>query len=250
MAGHRGSDQPVRRTRRVAGQRRGLGQSATPPAPSPPEAGTSAASETLTAPVSAPPRPAAPGPDKPGWRARLAGLRPRPAQTSADASWWDRVRQPGVIAVVLIGLIVVLGTLTGLYLQGYLHARAVANAREDAVQSAKVGMPRFASYDYKTFDADVRNAEKYLTPKYRKEYDDFQQKAVRTSVLKYKAAVKAEMEFVGVTSGGTDKVRLVAFLSQTTTNSKLSAPKLAHSRLHVDMRKVNGTWLIESVSSF
>jgi Mce-associated membrane protein len=156
-----------------------------------------------------------------------------------------------VLAVALVGVIVVFGTLTGLYLQGYLHARAVANGRDDALQAAKVAMPHFASYSYKTFDANVATAGKYLTPQYRTTYESFQAKAVRTTALKYHAAVTAEVTYAGVSSShGTNQVRLVVFVNQTETNTKVSAPLLSQSRVRVEMRKVGGNWLIAGVSSF
>jgi Mce-associated membrane protein len=137
-------------------------------------------------------------------------------------------------------------------LQGWLHARAVEDARNSASSAAKVALPHFSSYNYKTFDADVSTADKYLTAKYRKDYDDFQQKAVRAPALKYHATVTAEVAFIAVAPhrASTGHVQLVVFLDQTTTSTRIAAPRIAHSRLHVDMRKVGGRWLIAGVASF
>jgi Mce-associated membrane protein len=258
MARPRGSDQSVRRTRRVAGQRR----VAAPPAdyaapPAAPSRFGSARPDASTTPVIAPPRPEQPGPAGPGWRTRLAGLRPRLPERLRGSGRFAAFRDPQALGIALIAIIVVLGTLTGLYLQGYLHARAVADARQQAVQAASLGVPRFAAYDYRHFDADVKATGKYLTADYGKQYTDFQNKAVRTTALKYKASITAEIAKaangsleVGVVSGSTGKVRLIVFLNQTTINTKLAAPKIAQSRLRVDMRKVGGHWLIAQITAF
>jgi Mce-associated membrane protein len=237
------------RTPRVAGQRRAPSPASTaPPTYAPPPQ----TEPHRTGPVSTPPATTEPKVARPGWRERLGRLRLRLPHGRPAAAWRASATHRGVIAIALITLIVVFGTLTGLYLQGYLHARSVQNARDDAVAAAKVGVPHLASYSYKTFDADVRTTDKYLTPAYRKQYDDFQQKAVRATALKYHAQVTAEVTYAGVAphDASTGRVQLLVFLNQTTTSTRIPAPRLSQSRLHVDMRNVGGKWLIAGVATF
>jgi Mce-associated membrane protein len=151
---------------------------------------------------------------------------------------------------VLVGTVVVFGVLTGLYLQGWLHARDTDAARNDALKAAQNDVPRVLSYNYKTFDTDVANAEKLMTPTLRKQYADVQAKTVRPAALKYQATVTAEIEYAGVISANSTHVRVLVFLNQTTTDTKTPAPKLAQSRLRVDMRKVGGKWLVGQVTAF
>ncbi|MFL6241387.1 MAG: hypothetical protein ACJ735_18055 [Actinomycetes bacterium] len=238
-----------RRARRVAGQRRVVGDRPTA-YPAPPVEPAVGPPPAVSPPVTAPPRE-----PRPGWRDRVAALRRRFATPAAEgAEQPAATRRAGIVALALLAVIVILGTLTGLYLQGYLHARAVASARDDALQAAKVGVPLFASYNYKTFDADVARAEKYLTPAYRKTYAEFQSKAVRTTVIKYKASVSAELAAdgagAGVISAGPSRAEVLVFLNQTQANTKIPAPRLSPARLRVEMRKVGGHWLIQQVSEF
>jgi Mce-associated membrane protein len=245
----------TRRTKRVAGQRRGVGAPA-PQAQQPqqPVSRHRSATDTMpapvTAPVAAPSR--APGPVRPerdGWltrlrqkvsdRQRTAADAPRPSGRTGDALGWS-----------LVAAVVVFGVLTGLLLQGWLHAREGASARSDALKAAQSDVPRVLSYSYKTFDGDVANAEKLMTPTLRKQYADVQSKTVRTAALKYKASVTAEIEYAGVIRTRGSHVDVLVFLNQTTTDTKTPAPKLAQSRLRVDMRKLHGTWLVDKVTAF
>ena len=135
-------------------------------------------------------------------------------------------------------------------LQGWLHSRAVSAARDDAVAAATVAVPQVASYDYRTFDADTTRAAKLLTASFRKDYLDVQQKTVRTPAVQYKASVTADLVAIGAISGSTSDVKMLVFLDQTTKNTKLAAPKLSQNRLHVEMRKVGGKWLIAHLDLF
>src|SRR5205823_199391 len=130
----------------------------------------------------APPELRPEGPTRPRWRSWLEPVRARLRQLRPD-QMDTAPRRSSILGAGLLAAVVALGTLFGLYLQGYLHARSAASARDDALQAAKVGMAHFATYHYKTFDADVASAEKYLTPGYRKTYADFQAKAVRATAL-------------------------------------------------------------------
>jgi Mce-associated membrane protein len=278
----RGSDPSGRRIRRVAGQRR---MTATDPTANDPTANDPTANDptandpTANGPTAYAPPPAAPTPvDEPTPQQALTSVEapPRPAPERVDDGAavepaestrkrgrglrgrlrWPRltgrgrVRRPALVGVVLIGVVVVLLTLVVLLLQGWLHARAVASARDDARAQASVAVPQVAAYNYKTFDADTTRAAKLLTPTFRKAYLEVQQQTVRTPAVKYQAAVTADLVSIGAISGTTDDVKFLVFLDQTTTNTRLSAPRLSQNRLHVEMRKVHGHWLIAQMELF
>src|SRR5437763_638092 len=112
------------RTPRVAGQRRAPSApgSTAPSYPLPPQA-----EPERSAPVSTSPPTTEQPTARTGWRERLVAVRSRLPHGRPAAGWGASDARRGVIAIALITLIVVFGTLTGLYLQGYLHARAVQN---------------------------------------------------------------------------------------------------------------------------
>jgi Mce-associated membrane protein len=281
----RGSEPSGRRIRRVAGQRRmtatdptGTAPTATdptatdptangpaayaPPAPSAPTPVATPASEPTPqqaqTSVEAPPRPA---PETVEPVEHLAAVEPAEGTRTRGRGFRGRlhrprltgrgpVRRPALLGVALIGVVVVLLTLVVLLLQGWLHARAVASARADATAQASVAVPQVAAYNYKTFDADTTRAAKLLTPTFRTAYLQVQQQTVRTPAVKYQAAVTADLVSIGAISGNSTDVKFLVFLDQTTTNTRLSAPRLSQNRLHVEMRKVHGHWLIAQMELF
>ena len=157
-----------RRIRRVAGQRRVAGHGAAAYAPpsettaaSPIAAPSAAPSAAPT--IESPPRPE-PQQDKGGRPGRLTGLRARLRGRRTAVSRRPGGRRAEIVGLALIAVVVALMTLVVLLLQGWLHARAVASARDDAVAAATVAVPQVAAYDYRTFDADTARAAKLLTP--------------------------------------------------------------------------------------
>jgi Mce-associated membrane protein len=234
-----------RRPPRVAGQRRQVAQ---PPAPEPkpsgrfrrvrkPETATTsgpAAPEVLEAPASRGERRTEPTVE-PSWS--LAG--------SPGFDWTTAVLVLTVAAVILAGL--------G-WLVWWEHGRQGAGQRavstgEDAVAAAKPELAAVLSYDYRHFDADVAKASSGLTSSFRTQYQQAQATTVQKPALTYKASVSADVVAAGVIDVKNSKhVLVLVFVNQTSSNTKLAAPRIDRSRVRVDMRKVGGHWLINAVT--
>jgi Mce-associated membrane protein len=105
------------------------------------------------------------------------------------------------------------------------------------------------SYDYRHFDADVSNASKALTTRFRPQYQQAQTQSVRKPALLYKATVTADVVAAGaIDVKSANHVMVLLFVDQTSSNTKLAAPRIDRSRVRVDMRKTGGHWLIDSVT--
>lgn len=205
--------------------------------PGPAPAAPAAASVRKT-----PPPPPSPAADAPAVDASSggSGLRPVPLPVVAAL---------GVLAAVLVGL--------GAYFA--LQARQAADYQE-ALDRAPAAAERAAvavlSYDHESLRADRDAAARFLTGDYRKQYLDTFDRLVTESATETRATVEAQVlasSTVVVPSGedNPDEVPVLLFVNQTTTSTAGGGePSTALNRVRLDMRNVDGTWLVDGITSY
>ncbi|WP_158604339.1 J domain-containing protein [Nocardioides mangrovicus] len=128
------------------------------------------------------------------------------------------------------------------------------DAGQEASAAAERALPAVLSYDYRRLKADNKRADAYLTPTYRKEYDATFAKLIEADgttgpAVQTKAVVKATVQNVGVVSAEADRVRVIAFVNQTTTKGDAS-PTLALNRLTISMKRSGDSWLVDGITSY
>jgi hypothetical protein len=175
-----------------------------------------------------------------GWLARLPSLRIGAGARSAP--WLPVI---GVLTAAVVLLAVVTFFMQDSY-HGAKEDRADVNAGNSAAAAASAAMVDVLSYDYRRFDADVARAEARLTGAFRQQYHSTQMDTVKRTAVRYKATVKADVVAAGAidADAGADQATVLVFVDQTASNSKLSAPRIDKSRVRLQMRRVDGRWLI------
>lgn len=161
--------------------------------------------------------------------------------------WWA-VTVLGVVAAVAVGLAAYLVTearQAQQYQEGLDRAPAAAEAAAVAV----------LSYSHQSLDADRDAAAKFLTDDYREEYVDTFDKLVKDSATQVKATVKAEVlassAMVLTDDRDPREVPVLLFVDQSTTSTATSGePSLALNRVRFDMVEVDGTWLVDGITSY
>ena len=212
-------------------------------APAAEAAAPAAAPATKASPTQSPSHPS-PAPETPRARGGLgggeSGLRPVPLPVVAVL---------GVLAAVLVGL--------GTYFA--LQARQAADYQE-ALDRAPAAAERAAvavlSYDHESLRADRDAAARFLTSGYRQEYLSTFDRLVTESATETRATVEAQVlasSTVVVPSGEDhpDEVPVLLFVNQTTTSTAGGGePSTALNRVRLDMRNVDGTWLVDGITSY
>ena len=223
-----------------------------------------AASEhTATLPPASEPTVATPAPDQGAWtdprppRLRRKAKQPRQEKAKVAAPSADRGRGLPVWVLFVLGLLTgaLLGTV--IYL-GWDYAKATAyqEALDEAPQAAERAAAAILSYDYERLDADRDAAAKFLTPAYRDSYVDTFDKLVKEPAVQTEARVEANVlansTMVDTTeSRDPDKVRVLMFVDQTTLSTANSGePRTALNRARFDMVNVDGTWLVDGITSY
>ena len=230
------------------------------PPPPPQETAPPVEEQTAVEPTRPPQEPArpleAPLPVAPsGGEAAPFGEAPsvgEPMATSQPPEWGG-AGEPGTLAsapalgvlVVLAVVLVVLAALVGLRVSDR-HARNSASTA--ALSAASSGVATVLSYNYRSLDHDFATAESLLTPAFRKAYVATTAKAVQPLAAKYQAVSTAQVSAAGVISASSSRAVVLVFVSQTVTNTQLSAPRLDRSRIQVELVHTHGSWLINKLT--
>jgi Mce-associated membrane protein len=128
---------------------------------------------------------------------------------------------------------------------------AVDQATRNAPAAAERASAAILSYDYESLDADEKAAERYMTPKYKKEYADTFTRLVRPNAAKVKAKVAAEVKASGVAHADADRVNVLLYVNQTTTSTANGGePQVALNRVQLSMVLRDGKWLVNDITSY
>ena len=204
---------------------------------------------------------AVPGPPVPG-TARATTTATPAAAGAAPADSAEAAGTPSRGRSLAWPVLAVLGVLTAAAVgfAAYFVTQAErAEAYQDAVDRAPAAAESAAtavlSYDYKSLEADRDAAAKYLSDDYRSKYVDTFDKLVSENATKTKATVEAQVLASSAMVVGEDRdphrVPVLLFVNQTTTNSATTGqPSVALNRVRFDMVEVDGTWLVDDITSY
>jgi Mce-associated membrane protein len=239
------NQKPSNRRRRIAGERRPA-----TPATQTPEAPTSAAVETAVPPAVEPA--AEPVAQRPPTSAEELRQEPGGTPSQRESVPASTGRGIPLTALVVLGLLAALavGLATYFWTQAS-EAEAVEETQSQAPSAAERAAQAVLSYSHESLDRDKSSAVRFLTDDYGREYSDTFEKLVRDSALKTRAQVEAEVVASAVSRSTPDRADVLLFVNQTTTSTASSGePQTALNREMFDMVEVDGTWLVDGITSY
>lgn len=149
-----------------------------------------------------------------------------------------RTRVITLATVLALALVAVIVTILGAR-----NAQASASARSDALQAAKTRVPALLSYRAESLADDLAVAGQQTTGNFAADYAKILTTVVKPTATKNGISTDAEVSAAGVVSGTADKVVVLVFLTQTTTN-KAQRQSVSGSRVEVTMQRTGNTWKI------
>ena len=154
----------------------------------------------------------------------------------------------GLLTAVAMGIAIYLGT-------QYQRASAYEEALGQAPSSAERAATAILSYNHTSLDADRDAAAKFLTSGYESDYVDTFNSLVKKDATETKAKVEAEVLASSAMSQAgdrdPDRVPVLLFVDQTTVSTANSGePSVALNRVRFDMVKVDGTWMVDGITSY
>ncbi len=119
----------------------------------------------------------------------------------------------------------------------------------DALAAAESGAVLVFSYDYRSFDNDVKRGLRVCTGGFAEEYRTSVEK-LRATVKNERAIVRAKVSDAGVVKVGPRRVEVLLFINQYRRNASIDGEKVDENRLVLVMAPgPKGTWLIAEVSA-
>ena len=145
-----------------------------------------------------------------------------------------------LLVVVLGAGIVALGAVGGALYWDRVAVRA-EQAAGQATRNALMPMaadqiPKVFGYDYQTVERSLGDAAGYLTPEYRREFEDRVNKDIIPQARERQVVTQADVVGVGVLEAQRDSGSVLVYMNRTITD-KSRQPVYDGSRLKVDYQK-------------
>lgn len=179
----------------------------------------------------------------------------------AAATTRESISGRTVALLAVLGVLALIAVLLGAWFGTQGWQAHQQNQRAERYQEALGRAPAAAenaaaavlSYDHRSLDADRDAAAQFLTDGYREDYVDTFDKLVVESATETKATVEAEVLASAPMNSSTDRpdrMPVLVFVNQTTTSSASTEPRVALNRVQLDMVEVDGTWLVDGITSY
>ncbi len=167
-----------------------------------------------------------------------------------DAGVSDRThpRVPGWLLVTVAGVTAVLLGFVGVCLA--TPSGASVQSDTDAAQAAaEQAIVPILSYDAHHLARSEDTAAQYLTDDERQEYQKLFA-VVRQNAPRLGTVIRARFVSSGIVRSGTDRVDVLVFVDQVTTNkAHPRSPVVFKNQATVSMAKVGGTWLVDGITT-
>ncbi len=154
---------------------------------------------------------------------------------------------PGWLLAALAAAVLIVAGAAGVVsvLTGGADTEESAAAARTAAEQAIVPI---LSYDYRHLDQDRAAAQSYLTSKYKSDYDKTFT-LVEQNAEAVQPVVVAKLVSSGLERSGADRVKVVLFVDQETTNKQTTQPVVYQNYVTVTMQRVDGEWLVDQLDT-
>jgi Mce-associated membrane protein len=148
---------------------------------------------------------------------------------------------------LLIGIFVGLAAASGWFYWGRVQACGEQSARTLLPPLAAKEISQIFAYDYQTVERSLTAAYPFLTPEYRQQFAKSATQQIIPEARKREVVVQANVVGVGVMAAKRDSASVMVYMNRTVTD-KSRQPLYDGSRLRVDYKRVDGTWLIDYIT--
>lgn len=148
-----------------------------------------------------------------------------------------------ICAVVVIALSVGVGILT----YGYVQDSRAESARTEAVEAAKSQAVAMLAYDFNTVDTQLPSAADGLTGTFREDYMTLVNDTIIPGAKERQLVVQTSVQAAAVIETTPDTAAVLLYLNQITTSKDAPDATTSGSRVRIDLQKVDGQWLVDSL---
>jgi Mce-associated membrane protein len=127
------------------------------------------------------------------------------------------------------------------------NRNAVGQARTSAMASGRTYALELAGYNYRTLGHDFGLVLSHSTPSFRHSFIQTSN-ALKKTLTQYHATSTAKVVSAGVVTASPSRASVLVFLDQTISNTNAKKPSTERSQVELGLVKVNGNWLINTVT--
>lgn len=177
---------------------------------------------------------------------------PDTEETVSDEPVSDRLRKRSLkvlvaASVLSVALLASAGLAGWLYLYQYRPDQQTDSAASKvALDAATNGTIALLSYSPESLDKDFATAKAKLTGDFLSYYTQFTEQIVTPAAKEKSVKTAASVVRAAVSHIEPDKAQVLVFINQTTTSKENPDGSFAASSVKVGLKKIDGTWLIES----
>lgn len=150
-----------------------------------------------------------------------------------------------IVAVLVVALLAAAAADVVLTLRVRERDR-VSAAEQAAMSQAATRLPTLLSYSSKTLDHDLDAAVASTTGSFRDDYRTVLEQQVRPNAQGARLTTVASVDGLAVVSGDADRVVVLAFLTQTTTEGSRD-PQSSATRVEATLDRVGDAWLVSDL---
>jgi Mce-associated membrane protein len=127
--------------------------------------------------------------------------------------------------------------------------RSIESAASDARDAAERAVVPVLSYDYRSLDQGQRDAESWLTPRYRdKDYRPLFA-TIKQNAPNTKTVVTTKVVSSAIVRAGEDRVEVLLLVDRPTTNQKQTTPVTYEDHVTVTMEHTHDGWLVDDMTT-
>jgi Mce-associated membrane protein len=171
----------------------------------------------------------------------------RPAAYAVPGAGRRAARSALAAAAVILVLVAGLATFLVLRVSEANSDGGTQSSKNAVIDAAVTTVENAFGYSYKNIDHDFAVAETGMAPALRAAYAAKAQQDAKATAVRIHEVVTASVDpkaGAAVVSDTGAKAQVLVFLDQTTSNTKLAAPRLDRSRVLVSLTNSGGKWLV------
>ncbi|MCG5431340.1 mammalian cell entry protein [Mycobacterium sp. MYCO198283] len=152
-----------------------------------------------------------------------------------------------VLSSLLVAAIVAAGAVSG-YLFWEREELVGAQATRDEVGPiAARAVPAVLGFDFQTIERSLTEAEPLLTPEYRRAFRAQADRDVIPEARQRQVNSQINVTGYGVMDATRNSASVLVYLTRTVTAKGATEPVFQGSRVRVDVKRVDGKWLVNFI---
>ncbi|MFT4288220.1 J domain-containing protein [Nocardioides sp.] len=155
---------------------------------------------------------------------------------------------PGWVLAVL-GVLAIALVATAAYSWSRPNPKTAESDAREALEVAERAIVPVLSYDYRTLEEDEKEADSYLTDRYRTKDFDPIFATIKKNAPDAQTVVTTSVVASSVVRAGDGRVEVMLLVDRPTTNKATTTPILYEDHVTVTMQKTDGSWLIDNLTT-